>query len=381
MGWKKVTLMSQRREFVQFALQDGANLSELCRRFGISRKTGYKLLKRYQQEGEKALYDRSRRPHHFPSRTPDKIEQVILSLRARHPCWGPRTLKRRLQDLGYDNLPSASTISAILKRNGLICPEQSVKHKAFKRFEADTANRLWQMDFKGHFPAKEGRCHPLTILDDHSRYALCLAACENEQGTTVKHHLQNVFSIYGLPFAMLVDNGAPWGDPHDPGWTTLCIWLLRLGISIYHSRVRHPQTLGKEERFHRTLKAELVPSCLGLDLQDAQRHFDHWRHIYNTQRPHHALALEVPANRYRPSPRAFPQTLPPILYGPDDPIRKVQDGGILHFKGRIFRVGRAFKGQPVALRPTPADGRFDVFFCQQIIAQIDLNNYDAHQML
>lgn len=376
MGWKKVTIMSQRREFVQFALQEGANISELCRRFGISRKTGYKLLGRYHHAGEPGLADRSRRPHHCPHRTPEEIEQVIVALRAQHPVWGPRTLRRRLEALGYDELPAPSTLSTILTRHGLICPEEAAKHRAFTRFQAAAPNRLWQMDFKGHFPTHEGRCHPLTLLDDHSRYALCLAACANEQGPTVQHHLHHVFTRYGLPDALLVDNGPPWGTEGEPGYTTLGVWLLRLGIKLYHSRVRHPQTLGKDERFHRTLKAELLPACLGRPLAECQQQFDHWRHIYNSQRPHHALQLEVPASRYRPSDRPFPKTLPPITYGPDAQLRHIQDGGLLHFKGRTLRVGRALKGQPVAVRPTTSTGQFEVVFCHQIIAQIDLNDED-----
>jgi transposase InsO family protein len=372
MGWKTVTAMSQRREFVQLALREGVNMSELCRRFGISRKTGYKFLNRYQREGVQGLCDRSRRPLFSPYATDPETEGLILAFRDHHPAWGGRKLKRRLENLGYASVPSASTITAILKRNGRIAPQESEKHTAWKRFEAEGPNNLWQMDFKGHFPVKEGRCHPLTILDDHSRYALCIAACANEQKETVQDHLTDIFRRYGLPYSMLVDNGPPWAHARVSQYTKLTVWLLRLDINIIFSRRNHPQTLGKDERFHRTLKAELISSCINTSMARCQQHFDRWRVIYNTERPHEALHMEVPATKYRLSQRLFPEKLGHIEYGPDDHVRKVQDGGKVHFKNKEYQVSRAFKGQPVAIRPTHVDGEFDICFLKHVIGHIDL---------
>lgn len=193
MAWKEVTVMSQRLEFVMLSLQKDVNISELCRRFGLSRKTGYKLLKRYREQGEDGLRDRSRRPKHCPQLTAHETEQMILNLRERHPAWGARKLKRRLEDLGHHGLPAISTITAILKRHGLVLPEESQKHQTWQRFEAERANDLWQMDFKGHFAIRGGRCHPLTLLDDHSRYALCIAACPDQRRLTVHNQLTDVF--------------------------------------------------------------------------------------------------------------------------------------------------------------------------------------------
>lgn len=372
MGWKKVTIMSERIEFVTLALKEGARFSELCRRFEISRKTGYKFLNRYMEEGMTGLNDRSRRPRNSPNATDSGMERLIMSLRDKHPSWGGRKLKRRFEDMGYRGVPCASTITEILKRNGGISREESEKRKAWQRFEAERPNDLWQMDFKGHFPAREGRCHPLTILDDHSRYALCVGACENERKETVQERLLDVFRRYGLPCAILTDNGSPWGRDGIHRHTSLTVWLMRLGIEAVHSRVCHPQTLGKDERFHRTMSAEVVPDCRDKSINECQRLLDGWRVIYNTERPHESLGMKVPADCYHISEREFPERLQEWEYSPSDVVRKVQDGGIIHYKGREWRVSNAFRGHRVAIRRTSEDGRWDVFFCNYKIAQISL---------
>lgn len=373
MSWKDVTIMEKRLEFVMLAMHT-ENFSELCTRFGISRKTGYKFLNRYLQEGEAGLHDRSRRPKRFPKVTAPEIEQLILELREAHPAWGARKLKRRLEDLGHQNIPAPSTINEILKRWKRIAPEASQIHKPWRRFERERPNELWQMDFKGHFDVREGRCHPLTVLDDYSRYSLGIRACKNQQKQTVHYHLKTIFRRYGLPWTMLMDNGTPWGYDNEHPYTHLTVWLIRLGITVIHSSAYHPQTLGKDERFHRTLKAEVIGKCIGKPFSTCQWHFDRWRSVYNNQRPHEALDMNVPASRYQVSTRVFPEKLPEIEYSPSDEIRKVQDGGFISYQNQEFRVGRAFKGQRVAIRPTPVDGKFEVFFCHQKIAEIDLSD-------
>jgi len=372
MGWKEFSIMSQRIEFVTLALQESICFSELCRRFGISRKTGYKFLNRYMEEGLHGLYDRSRRPRNSPNATDSNMEQLILDLRDKHPAWGGRKLKRRLEHMGQREIPSPSTITVILRRKGRISQEESKKHKAWQRFEAERPNDLWQMDFKGHFPIRDGRCHPLTVIDDHSRYALCIAACENERKETVEQHLTDVFRRYGMPYSILMDNGSPWERDERHEYSSFTVWLIRLGIQVVHSRPYHPQTLGKDERFHRTMNAEVVMGCIDKPIGECQRLFDRWRVSYNTERPHESLDMKVPAKCYQVSEREFPESLPEIEYSPLDEVRKVQDGGIVHYKNREFRVSSAFKGQRVAIRPTNEDGRFDVYFCGQRIAQINL---------
>ena len=369
--------MSLRKEFVMFALVDDCNISELCRRFDISRKTGYKWIKRFLTQGSEGLADRSRRPRTSPNQTTELMQQAVVSMREQHPQWGGRKIRKRLQVLGARDVPAASTITAILKRHGYLDPIESLKHKAWQRFEHDAPNDLWQMDFKGHFEAQKGRCHPLTVLDDHSRYALGLQACKDETSTTVRHNLTRIFRRYGLPKKMLMDNGPPWGSDQQHPYTELTVWLIRQGVVVIHCGAYHPQTLGKDERFHRTLKAEVGQYCLGLNLQQCQRRFDHWRDVYNFQRPHDALQENVPASRYRPSARGFKEKLPPIEYGPDDQVRKVQQGGKVSYKNINYRVGKAFSGQYVALRPTKTDGLLDVFFCNQRINQINLRIHNT----
>lgn len=364
--------MSLRTEFVHLASAPGANVSQLCRRFGISPKTAYKWLHRFQEGGLAALEDRSRRPRSSPKQTPDAMVERILKLRQAHPAWGGRLLRHRLIKLGVEGVPSASTITEILRRHGLLDPKESAKHKPWQRFEHEAPNQLWQMDFKGHFETGAGACHPLTVLDDHSRYSLVLEACPDEKHRTVQSRLIEAFRHYGLPERMSMDNGPPWGACGRDDYTALTVWLIRLGIRVSHSRPHHPQTQGKDERFHRTLKAEVLSNRLFRDLEQCQYHFDNWQHVYNYERPHTALNMDVPGSRYRVSWRDYPEQLPPIEYGPDDVVRKVQGKGELHYQGRVFRVGHAFKGLPVALRATLDDGRFEVYFCHQRVAEVDL---------
>ncbi|MGH9364792.1 MAG: integrase core domain-containing protein, partial [Thermoanaerobaculia bacterium] len=207
-------------------------------------------------------------------------------------------------------------------------------------------------------------------------FSVGLQACPDQQTHTVKDRLSQIFRRYGLPERMTMDNGSPWGDSQDR-FTSLTVWLMRLNVRVSHSRPYHPQTQGKDERFHRTLGLELLKNRRFRDLPDVQRQFDDWRHVYNLERPHDALALEVPASRYQPSPRGFPESLPPLQYASTDIIRKVQQGGEIWFRGRSFKIGNAFYGNQVALRPSPLDGVFLVFFSSQNIATISLNPSEA----
>lgn len=369
MPWQEVSTMSLRQEFVMLAGAEGANRASLCRRFGISRKTGYKWLVR-AGSGE-AFWDQSRRPHASPLRTREAVERAIVELRDAHPAWGARKLRRRLHDLGWRQLPAPSTVQAILLRHGRIDPAQSIQHTPWQRFEHELPNALWQMDFKGHFTVGAAPCHPLTVLDDHSRYNLCLQACADQRGTTVQGHLSAIFRRYGLPLRLAVDNGPPWGDSPEHPYTPLVAWLIRLGVGVSHSRPYHPQTLGKEERFHRTLKAEVLrqPFC---DLNAVQRRFDRWRYTYNFERPHESIGMQPPASRYVPSVRSMPDELPAIEYAPADIVRRVQDKGYISYRGQHWTIGKAFAGYPVALRPTHIDGLLEVYFCHQKVAQINL---------
>jgi transposase InsO family protein len=251
MPWGAKTVEKTRLEFVCSVITKEQNMSTLCREYGITRKTGYKWLERYQK-GE-GLGDHSHAARKRPNRCPQEIEEAVLSKRQEHPTWGPRKIQRALLDKGQD-VPAVSTVAAILKRNGCIDPDENEKHTAFIRFEKKKPNELWQMDFKGKFGMLNGKwCHPLTILDDHSRYSLCLDAKEDERADGTFHNIRKVFKENGLPEAILCDNGKPWGDSKG-GYTEFDVWMMRLDILPIHGKPLHPQTQGKEERFHRTLK-------------------------------------------------------------------------------------------------------------------------------
>jgi transposase InsO family protein len=364
--WSQVTVKDQREEFVRLARQPDANISELCRRFEISRKTGYKWLAREDLE------DRSRRPKSCPNKMAGEREARVVALRAEHPAWGGRKIAHVLRrDHGVQMAPS--TANSVLRRHGLIRPEASQGATAWHRFEHDAPNALWQIDFKGHFATDSGRCHALTVLDDHSRFNIALHALDCERREPVQRVLQAIFERYGLPERINADNGPPWGSGACGALTALGVWLIRLGVQLSHSRPLHPQTNGKDERFHRTLAAEVLQGRRFKDLQHVQEHFTRWRHVYNAKRPHEAIGMNTPASRYSASARAMPARLPPLEYAPGDIVRRVCDGGRISIKGHKLRVGKALVGQEVALRPRPEDdGAYDVYFCHHRLEPIEL---------
>lgn len=239
-------------------------------------------------------------------------------------------------------MPSTKTINSILKRHGRITESESEKHKPWIRFEHEHPNDLWQIDFKGHFALNDkSRCYPLT---------------------------------YGLPKAMTMDNGTPWGYSGEQLHTKFSAWLIRLGIHVKHSRPNHPQTQGKLERFHRTFKEELLSDYSFNDMEHAQEGFNWWLDLYNTQRPHEAIGSITPNKRYQKSITSYPEQLPPIEYHETMDVRKVQWGGFINYKGKLYRIGDGFRGYPVAILPEEND-LASIYFCHQKILKIDLKNY------
>lgn len=369
MGWSGKSELELRREFVELAGVDGANRRELARRYKVSPTTAYKWIGRFKAEGPEGLQDRSRCPHSQPRRSSRVIEEAAVSIHDWRPWWGARKVLETMARRGVADLPTPSTVHAILRRHGRVRAAAASSQGPFQRFERPEPMDLLQVDFKGHFAMRVERCHPLTALDDHSRFNLCLEAFGSETTANAQQGLTKAFRRYGLPKQMLSDNGHPFAEIGS--FSTLELWLMRLGIECLHGRPRHPQTQGKEERFHRTLKLEVLRDNVFNDLSAVQTAFDRWRHEYNVDRPHDALDLRSPVSRFQPSSRSFPEHLPPIEYSPGDQVRRVQSTGRFSFKGKEYRVGRAFKGQPVALRPTLQDGTYDVYYCRTRVLQID----------
>ena len=374
MPWSEVSVVDQRLEFVRLAIQEGANRRELCRRFEISPDVGYKWLRRWKA-GDRELADRPRCPRRMPKRSAAATEAQVVAVRDKHPAWGARKIGHCLKRAGHE-VPAQSTIHQILCRNGRIKPSEAAPPNPGHRFEKEAPNLLWQMDFKGHMPLADGtRCHPLTVVDDHSRYALCLQACANEQRPAVQAHLTATFRRYGLPEAFYTDNGSPWGDTSGVRWTGLKVWLLKLGVRVIHARPCHPQARGKNERFHRSLKAEVFAMRRFGNLAEVQRALEAWRMTYNHERPHQGLDMSVPADRFRPSCRPMPSRVPDVKYDSGEVVRRVSSTRpYISFKGRFWKVPQAFARERLAIRPLDRDGHYGIFFASWHVASIDLTS-------
>lgn len=359
-----------REELCRLALLDGANRRELCRQFNIQPRVLYKWVERYRASGAAGLADRSRRPHRCPARTAPSVEQAVLVVRRENPVWGGRKIAASLRRQGLE-APAPSTITQILRRHGE--PMTAAGQKIWKRFEHAEPNAMWQMDFKGDVPFGGGQLHPLTVVDDHSRYAVVLQAADNQRRATVQKAIQSAFECYGLPEIILTDNGSPWGDTGERRLTGFGVWLIEHGVAPWHSPPRHPQSHGKNERFNRTLNIELLERKSFNGLLDAQQAFDAWRHRYNHHRPHDALGLAVPAERYRPSARAFRPEVEPFEYASGDIVRSVDINGRFSFADRPFKASKALRGKQIAVRPTDHDGVYHLVFRDVFVKAIDLN--------
>lgn len=348
MPWESRTVKEQREEFVLLA-QQGGNFSALCRRFRISPKTGYKWVHR-AEEGE-GLGDRSRRPRHMPNRTSEAAERKILTLRAEQPGWGARKIKAVLERAGEAGIPSERTVCRILRRHGCIDPEESRKRQPLQRFEREHCNELWQADFKGEFKTQDGRyCYALNILDDHSRFALRIAAADTTAHVVIPV-FESAFGEYGLPEAILTDNGAQFAGFRQ-GYTRFEKWLMDLNILPIHGRIRHPQTQGKIERFHGAMKREFLRHHHDFaDAAHAHEELQRWRHTYNMERPHEALGMRCPGEVYVPSERRLPQRIAAVQYGGQFHVVKVNSWGYVRFAHFQTYLSETMIGSPIEFRP------------------------------
>ena len=365
MPWKDKTVEELRKEFAQ-AAQTTKNFSSLCQEFGITRATGYKWKARY--ENEQSLSDRSHAPHRVPGRTPDDIQEAILRVRAENPEWGGKTILKVLENNGYTDLPCVRTANNILQRNGCINEAESQKRQAFLRFQREHCNELWQIDFKGDFPLLDGmRCFPFDIIDDCSRYCLGIFAKNNTLGVT--QDMETIFIQYGLPNAILSDNGGQFAG-FKGGFTRFERWLMDLDVLPIHGRPLHPQTQGKIERFLRTMKNELLKRSTFIDLADANRQLQQWRTKYNEVRPHQAIEMCRPADVYISSERKYPEFIKLYEYSGIYRILKVNAKGYLRFDRKEFYLSETMTGAELEMRPLEGT-HFALCYRNYKIAEID----------
>lgn len=372
MPWSERTVERMREEFVKRVLAKEKSKAALCREYGISRPTGDKWIARYQS-GEK-LCDQSRKPKRISSKTSPQIEEEIVALRKQYPALGAVKLRQMMKNAGASDLPSARTFNNIFHRHGLITKEASLAATPYQRYEKNYPNEMWQADFKGHFLLGDNtRCHPLNILDDHSRFNLCVEALKTETFEAVYPVVERLFKEYGLPFSFLCDNGTPWGTSQSPGYTRFEVRLMELGVLTLHGRIRHPQTQGKEERFNRSFARECLAHRSFEDINDADKCFQEYRHFYNNVRPHFSLDMDVPASRYRPSDRKMPDKIEPWEYGEGCQLRKVKETGYFNYRGQGYFLSEAFGGKTIAVRDSHLPGQITLLFRQFRIGRIDVD--------
>jgi transposase InsO family protein len=346
MPWKETDVMSQRIEFVVRAKQGEATISELCREYGVSRKTGHKWLKRYDEVGDlQGLEEISRRPRTSPNQTPRSIEDKVVELRKKHG-WAGKKLSRLLEK--EDISLSPSTVDRIIKRRGLGRQDKSSR-PATKRFQRLYPNELWQMDFKGKYRLRGGgSCYPLSLLDDHSRFSPGLFALSEPDTLAVQTSLVSVFEQYGLPESILCDHGTPWWcSSNGHGLTTLSVGLIKQGINLIYSGFAHPQTQGKVERFHRTIGEALIHRGVPQTVPGLGVAFDEIRYEYNEIRPHESLDLQVPAAVYRPSLRQYQTHPPDWIYPENSDVKKLDSGGFIYLNRRRHFVSEALRNEQV----------------------------------
>lgn len=372
MSWRRLNVSDQRLEFVVRASMPGACMANLCREYGVSRQTGYTWLRRFQSAGATAVVkERSRRPQQSPRATPSELVEAIKALREEKPDWGARKLLpvlRVAKPQLAQSMISTTTVHRILERENLIAPQDRRK-AAIKRFERQAPNELWQMDFKGPQGFNKGT-GPLSIQDDYSRYLLALKPLGSQRFQPVQAALQATFEQSGLPEFLLFDHGTPWYNARSPwGWTELTVWILRQGVRLILSGVRHPQTQGKVERMHGALQAALIKRKA--DAQNEQW-METFRHEYNHVRPHEGIGMLIPATRWRPSPRAFQPHPREWEYPADWEVVRVNDDGRMQWQHRGWDISLALRDQNVGLQRI--GDRVLVYFCNITLRELDMRS-------
>lgn len=379
MPWREVCPMDERGRFILECVRGELSMTELCRRYEISRKTGYKWWRRLADGDEPSLADRSRAPHVHPNATADEIVTILIDARKDHPTWGPRKLLAWLQ-ARYPRLrlPSASTAGAILKRHGMSRPQRPRRRTtpyAAAFVGCDAPNAVWCADFKGGFELGNGRrCNPLTISDAYSRYLLRCEGMTLMDEQRVRPIFESAFCEFGLPIAIRTDNGPPFATVAAGGLSRLAIWWLKLGIRPERIRPAKPQENGRHERMHRTLKAETTKPP-ERTLADQQRAFDRFRRVYNQERPHEALGQKPPWTAYEASPRRYPTKLREPQYPTDFLIRSVGPKGMIKWKSREIYLAETLAGENVGIQQIE-DDRSRVYFADVPLGDLEKGHFN-----
>jgi len=371
--------MEQRTQFVEDVRRGHLSVTQLCARYGISRKTGYKWLGRYAEGGRRGLGDRSRAPHHCPHRIGDSMAELICAARTAHPDWGAEKLLDWLapRHPAIRDWPAVSTAADLLARRGFVTKRRrrrAAGHPGVVPITTAEPNDLWTADFKGQFPTGDGvYCYPLTIADRHTRFLLTCHGLLSTKTITARPAFERAFREYGLPRAIRTDNGVPFATQAIHGLSYLNVWWMRLGIAYQRIHPGCPQENGAHERMHRTLKRHAIrPARASLRAQ--QRAFDAFRHEYNTERPHQHLGGDPPAARYQTSPRPYPSRLPPQEYPGHFAVKKVTTGGTFRFHHKLLYVANSLVDHRIGLEETD-DGVWAIYFNTVLLATLDERDY------
>jgi putative transposase len=374
MPWKEKDVVNLRTEFVLQSLNRTVIFQDLCKEYGISRKTGYKWQKRFLEEGMQGLYDLSRKPEDCPFQLPEETVCEIIRFKLLHPAWGPKKI-RELYLRGYGEAPSVSSFKRVLDKAGLVKHRRRRRQRKLQRLtqtiKAQAPNDMWTVDFKGWWRIESNRrCEPLTIRDEYSRYILAISAMESTSSQAARTVFERVLTKYGMPKVIRSDNGTPFSNPRAPlGLSKLSVWWIGLGIRLDRIAPGHPEQNGGHERMHKDIRKELQGVIEG-DLDHHQHAFDIWRRTFNYERPHEALNMKVPADIYKRSPLRY-REVENIDYSQDYITRKVDPYGRIGINNTNIFISTTLSGWNVGLKYL-SDKRMDLWFDYLRLGEIDL---------
>lgn len=383
MPWQETGVMDQRKEFVLRVIGSGERFGDVCREFGISRKTGYKWKERFIADGLGGLSDASRRPKTSPDELTETMVCQIINLKLAHPYWGARKLRTILaRTLPPNELPSESSFKRVLDKAGLVVPRRrraaSEQGRLTTPVKPERPNHVWTIDFKGWwYTRNKSRFEPLTIRDGYSRYILCAQALDNSRTDTVRAAMTGVFEKHGIPEVIRSDNGSPFAACNSPlGLSRLSAWWLTLGIDLDRIAPGRPDQNGGHERMHRDVASEV--ECRAQDNPATQQAaLDAWRQTFNEERPHEALGMRVPKDVYQPSARKYDPAPVELEYPLDYAVRKVSANGMLKIAGHQTILSTALSGYDIGLQPITPE-RYAVWFCRLRLGELDLSTTKFH---